>query len=245
MTTSNPHHDPGHNVDPAEQDKFARIASQWWDPEGDFKPLHDLNPARLKYIQDCAGDLKGLRVVDVGCGGGLLSEAMAACGADVVGIDVTDKALGVARLHLHESGHEIDYRLVTAEQLAVEESGSFDLVTCLEMLEHVPDPAAVIQACAELVKPGGHCVFSTLNRNPLSYMAAVVGAEYVLGLLPRGTHDYQRFIKPSELAAWVRHSGLSVSDIRGMHYNPLLGSVRIGGPVAVNYLLHCQRPDDA
>lgn len=225
------------NVDPAEREKFDRQATGWWDPEGDAKPLHDLNPARLRYIAERA-DLQGANVVDVGCGGGILSEALAAKGAKVIGIDVSKRALQVARLHLHESGLEVDYREQTAEVLAAEAPGTADVVTCLELLEHVPDPASVVAACGTLLKPGGQLFLSTLNRTPAAFALAIVGAEHVLRLLPQGTHRYDRFIRPSELDEWLRAAGLELVDVTGIHYNPVTRAVRLGGPVQVNYLAH-------
>jgi 2-polyprenyl-6-hydroxyphenyl methylase / 3-demethylubiquinone-9 3-methyltransferase len=234
---------PGSNVDPLEVEKFDRLASRWWDPHSEFKPLHEINPLRLDYIDRHAG-LAGRRVLDVGCGGGILSESMAARGAKVTGIDLGAAPLEVARLHLLESGLQVDYRQVPVEDLAVEMPGQFDVVTCMEMLEHVPDPASVVQACAELVRPGGHVFLSTLNRNPKSYLFAIVGAEYLLRMLPRGTHDYRKFIRPSELDAWARAAGLELEDLTGMSYNPLSGEYRLGRDVDVNYLATYIRPAD-
>ncbi|MBI1906848.1 MAG: bifunctional 2-polyprenyl-6-hydroxyphenol methylase/3-demethylubiquinol 3-O-methyltransferase UbiG [Rhodocyclales bacterium] len=228
------------NADPAELRKFSDLAHRWWDPASEFKPLHEINPLRLRWI-DHRADLAGKRVLDVGCGGGILSESMAAAGAHVTGIDLSDKALGVARLHLFESGQSVDYRLISAEQLADEQPDSFDVVTCMEMLEHVPDPASTVDACARLVKPGGEVFFSTLNRNIKSYLLAVIGAEYVLKLLPKGTHDYAKFIKPSELARHCRQSGLETTELVGMSYNPLTGAYSLGRDTAVNYLVHTHR----
>jgi 2-polyprenyl-6-hydroxyphenyl methylase/3-demethylubiquinone-9 3-methyltransferase len=225
------------NVDPAELQKFATLAHRWWDPNSEFKPLHDINPLRLQLIDELAG-LQGKRVVDVGCGGGILSESMSARGADVTGIDLGEKALKVAELHRLESGAKVNYRLIEVEVLAQEQPASFDVVTCMEMLEHVPDPAAVVRACATLVKPGGHVFFSTLNRNPKSYLFAVIGAEYVLNMLPKGTHEYAKFIKPSELAEWAREAGLTVNGMRGMSYNPLRKHYSLGSDVSVNYIMH-------
>lgn len=229
------------NVDPAEVAKFDSLASRWWDPEGEFRPLHEINPLRLDWIRQHA-KLKDARVVDIGCGGGILAEAMAAANATVTGIDMADGPLAVARLHQHESNAEIDYRQATAEELAASEAGTYDIVTCLEMLEHVPDPAAVIQACAELVKPGGDIFFSTINRNPKSFVFAIVGAEYVLKLLPAGTHEYEKFIRPSELEEWSRYAGLELQDSIGMHYNPLTRNYTLGDGLDVNYLMYFQRP---
>ncbi|WP_034930432.1 bifunctional 2-polyprenyl-6-hydroxyphenol methylase/3-demethylubiquinol 3-O-methyltransferase UbiG [Candidatus Accumulibacter vicinus] len=225
------------NADQSELEKFSQPAHRWWDPCSDFKPLHDINPLRLDWIDDQC-QLAGKRVLDVGCGGGLLSEGMCERGATVTGIDLSEKALSVARLHLLESGQVVDYRRVAAEELAAQEGSSYDVVTCLEMLEHVPDPSSTIAACAALVKPGGHVFFSTINRNPKAYLLAVIGAEYVLRMLPRGTHDYARFIKPSELLRWARSVGLAVLDLRGMTYNPLTGRYTLGRDCDVNYLLH-------
>ncbi len=224
-----------HNVDPGEIAKFEKLAARWWDPNSEFKPLHDINPLRLDYINERV-KLAGKRVLDVGCGGGLLSEGMAALGAQVTGIDMGKAPLNVARLHKHESELDIDYRQTTAEQLASDEPGGFDVVTCLEMLEHVPDPAAVIKACTTLVRDGGHVFLSTINRNPKAYLFAVIGAEYILNMLPRGTHEYAKFIRPSEMEAWARASGLELTDISGMSYNPLTREYRLGRDVSVNYL---------
>jgi 2-polyprenyl-6-hydroxyphenyl methylase/3-demethylubiquinone-9 3-methyltransferase len=231
------------NIDHAEREKFDSVASGWWDPEGPFRPLHDLNPARLKFIRDRA-ELKDAKVVDVGCGGGILSESMAEQGARVTGIDVAERVLAIARLHLHESGLEVDYLEKTVEDLAANAPGEYDVVTCMEMLEHVPDPPSVIESVAALMKPGGQGFFSTLNRTPLAFALGIVGAEHIARLLPRGTHRYDRFIRPSELSAWLRAAGLVVRDITGLHYNPLTKSVKLGGSVAVNYLVHAEKPAD-
>ncbi|MGA7594667.1 MAG: bifunctional 2-polyprenyl-6-hydroxyphenol methylase/3-demethylubiquinol 3-O-methyltransferase UbiG [Gallionella sp.] len=228
------------NADPIELEKFSQLAHKWWDPNSEFKPLHDINPLRLDYIDRHAG-LAGKTVLDVGCGGGILSESMAGSGADVTGIDLSDKALQVARLHLLESGKQVDYRSIAVEDLAAEQPGHYDVVTCLEMLEHVPDPGSVIAACAKLAKPGGWIFFSTLNRNPKSYLFAVVGAEYILSLLPRGTHDYAKFIKPSELAQFCRNAGLDLVDLIGMGYNPLTRVYALGKDTDVNYMVACRR----
>lgn len=231
------------NIDRSEQEKFDAIASGWWDPEGPFRPLHELNPARLKFVTD-RSELNGARAIDVGCGGGILAESLASKGASVTGIDVAPRVLATARLHLHESGLDIDYREVTVEAMAEEAPGGFDVLTCMEMLEHVPDPASVIEATARLLKPGGQAFYSTLNRTPMAFALGIVGAEHVLRLLPRGTHRYDRFIRPSELSAWLRRAGLEVRDIVGLHYNPLTRSVMLGGNVAVNYLVHASKPGE-
>lgn len=224
-----------HNVDPDEIEKFERLAGRWWDPNSEFKPLHDINPLRLDYI-DRLAPLPDRTVLDVGCGGGLLTEAMAQRGARVTGIDMGKTPLSVARLHQHESGLTIDYRQATAEQLAAEQTGSYDIVTCLEMLEHVPDPAATIAACAQLITDDGYVFLSTINRNPKAWLFAVVGAEYLLNLLPRGTHDYNKFIRPSEMEEWARLAGLRLVDLTGMSYNPLTQTYSLGKDVSVNYL---------
>ncbi|MBL8435536.1 MAG: bifunctional 2-polyprenyl-6-hydroxyphenol methylase/3-demethylubiquinol 3-O-methyltransferase UbiG [Zoogloea sp.] len=228
------------NADPAELQKFSDLAHRWWDPESEFKPLHQINPLRLDWIDDNAR-IAGKKVVDIGCGGGILAESMAARGALVTGIDLSEKALGVARLHLFESGQQVDYRHISAEELAASAPASFDVVTCMEMLEHVPDPASTIRACATLVKPGGSVFFSTLNRNLKAYLMAVVGAEYILNLLPRGTHEYAKFIKPSELARYVREAGLDVEELIGMQYNPLSKVYSLGRDTDVNYLMRTIR----
>jgi 2-polyprenyl-6-hydroxyphenyl methylase/3-demethylubiquinone-9 3-methyltransferase len=228
------------NADPVEIEKFSQLAHKWWDPNSEFRPLHEINPLRLGYI-DSRTPLAGKAVLDVGCGGGILAESMAGLGAQVTGIDLADKSLQVAKLHLLESGKQVEYRKVAVEALAAERPAHYNVVTCMEMLEHVPDPAAVVAACARLVKPGGTVFFSTLNRNPKSYLFAVIGAEYVLNLLPRGTHDYAKFIKPSELAQWCRDAGLDVNDVTGMSYNPLDKSYSLGRDSSVNYLVACSR----
>ena len=230
------------NVDPAELAKFSALAHRWWDPNSEFKPLHEINPLRLGWIERIAGGLAGRRVVDVGCGGGILAESMALRGARVTGADLSAKALSVARLHQLESGVEVDYRLVSAEALAAAEPAAFDVVTCMEMLEHVPDPASIVAACATLARPGGFVMFSTLSRNPKSYVQAVLGAEYVLGLLPRGTHDWSRFLRPSELARHARNARLDVQRMMGMTYNPLTRVYRLTDDTSVNYLMACRRP---
>ena len=228
------------NVDPLEIEKFSQLAHRWWDPGAEFKPLHDINPLRLDYIDGLAG-LRGRRVLDVGCGGGILAEAMTARGARVTGIDLAEPPLKIAQLHLLESGLEVEYRLIAPEALALEAPGRFDVVTCMELLEHVPEPALTVQACSDLVRPGGHVFFSTINRNLKSYLLAVVGAEYVLKLLPRGTHDYASFIKPSELAAMCRRAGLEVTRMTGMTYNPFARTYALGPDADVNYILHATK----
>ncbi|HVS26345.1 MAG TPA: bifunctional 2-polyprenyl-6-hydroxyphenol methylase/3-demethylubiquinol 3-O-methyltransferase UbiG [Burkholderiales bacterium] len=225
------------NVDPTELEKFNELAHRWWDPGAEFKPLHDINPLRLDYIDKIAG-LKGKAVLDVGCGGGILAESMAVRGAKVAGIDLSEKALKVAQLHLMESGNQVDYRMVAVEELARKEPQHYDIVTCMEFLEHVPNPASAVKACCELIKPGGHAFFSTLNRNLKSYLLAIIGAEYILRLLPRGTHDYAKLIKPSELARFCRDAGLNVEHITGMTYNPFTKIYALGPDTDVNYLLH-------
>ena len=230
------------NVDPQELAKFSDLAHRWWDPDSEFRPLHQINPLRLEWI-DSLSQLKGQRALDVGCGGGILAEAMAKRAEQVTGIDLAARPLGVARLHAMESGVEnIEYREVSAEALAGEAPACFDVVTCMEMLEHVPDPSSVVRACATLVRPGGWVFFSTLNRNPKSFLFAIVGAEYVLGLLPKGTHEYARFIRPSELARWARDSGLTLEGSKGMEYNPLTKRYKLSGDTSVNYLFACRRP---
>ena len=224
------------NVDPLELEKFSQLAHRWWDPNSEFKPLHEINPLRLNYIDRLTG-LAGKMVLDVGCGGGILSESMAVRGAQVTGIDLGEKALKVAKLHLLESGTHLDYRKIAVEELAREQPHHYDVVTCMEMLEHVPDPASTVRACAELVKPGGWVFFSTINRNPKSYLFAIIGAEYVLNLLPRGTHDYAKFIKPSELARMGRHAGLNVGEVIGMTYNPVTRVYALGADTDVNYIM--------
>ena len=228
------------NADPSELDKFSQLAHRWWDINSEFKPLHEINPLRLEWIDKHAA-LAGKKVLDVGCGGGILSESMARRTALVTGIDLSDKALSVARLHLLESGVSASYRKISAEELAVEEPASYDIVTCMEMLEHVPNPASTIAACAALVKLGGHVFFSTLNRNPKAYFLAVIGAEYVLKMLPKGTHDYAKFIKPSELSRWAKSVNLEPDDLIGMTYNPLIKQYSLGRNTDVNYLLHTVR----
>ena len=230
------------NVDLAEQQKFDRIAASWWDPDGESRPLHDLNPARLAYITERV-ELKGVEVIDVGCGGGILSESMAGQGAKVTGIDIAAKALAVAKLHLHESGCQVDYQQVTAESWAGMNPSGAQVVTCMEMLEHVPDPASVVAACADMLVDGGHLFMSTLNRNAMSFAVAILGGEHITRIIPKGTHQYDRFIKPSELCKWLRASGMKVEEITGIHYNPIERTARTGGHVNVNYLIHATRID--
>lgn len=228
------------NFDPQEIAKFEELASRWWDPDSEFKPLHEINPLRLEYI-DRRSSLKGKKVVDVGCGGGILAESMAHKGANVLGIDMGKAPLSVAQLHKLETGAELDYQQITAEELADEEAGQYDVVTCMEMLEHVPDPASVIAACSKLVKPDGHVFFSTINRNPKSYLFAIVGAEYIMQMLPKGTHDYSKFIKPSELESWARAADLHLRELTGMSYNLLSKKYSLGHDTDVNYLMHTQK----
>ena len=228
------------NVDQAEIGKFDDLAHRWWDPQGEFKPLHDINPLRLEWIERHAS-LAGKTVVDVGCGGGILAESMARLGARVTGIDLSEKALRVATLHLQKEMLSVKYEKAAVEEFAALHAGAFDVVTCMELLEHVPEPPAMVAACARLVRPGGYVFFSTINRNPKAYLFAVIGAEYVLGLLPRGTHDYQRFIKPSELARWSREAGLRTEELLGMTYNPLTRRYSLGRDCDVNYLVRCLR----
>lgn len=230
------------NVDAAEIARFEALAGRWWDTEGDFKPLHDINPARLEFIDERVG-LRDKRVLDIGCGGGILAEAMAARGARVTAIDMAAAPLAVAQIHLHESGLDVEYLKSTAEGHAESHAGRYDAVTCLEMLEHVPDPSLVVAACSRLVRPGGQVFFSTINRNPKAWAMAIFGAEYVLRLLPKGTHEYAKLIRPSELAAWIRAAGLELRGFTGMHYNPLTRECRLGGNVHVNYLAHSHRPE--
>ena len=230
-----------HNVDSAEVAKFDALAARWWDPDGEFRPLHEINPLRLDWIRKYA-DLDGCKVLDIGCGGGILTEAMAAAGATATGIDMAEKPLAVARLHQIESGLDVNYRQSTAEELASSEAGEYDVVTCLEMLEHVPDPSQVIASASQLVRPEGDVFFSTINRNPKSFMFAIVGAEYVLKLLPAGTHEYQKFIRPSELESWAREAGLQHRSSIGMHYNPLTKEYKLAPGLEVNYLMHFRRP---
>lgn len=239
MTTGTTH--PAGNVDQAEIAKFEALANRWWDRNSEFKPLHDINPLRMGFI-DAQVNLAGQAVLDVGCGGGILAEAMAHRGARVTGIDMGDAPLGVARLHLLESGLDVDYQRASAEDFAADHEQAFAVITCLEMLEHVPDPASVLAACHRMLKPGGHLFVSTINRNPKAYLLAIIGAEYVLNMLPRGTHDYKKFIKPSELAAMTREAGFTLEKLTGMSYNPLTRKYRLGDDVDVNYLMCLTRP---
>jgi 2-polyprenyl-6-hydroxyphenyl methylase/3-demethylubiquinone-9 3-methyltransferase len=228
------------NFDPQEIAKFEALAARWWDPDSEFKPLHEINPLRLEYIER-RSSLKGKTVVDVGCGGGILAESMALKGAHVLGIDMGKAPLSVAQLHKLESGAELDYQQITAEELAEQEPGKYDVVTCMEMLEHVPDPSSVIAACSKLVKPEGHVFFTTLNRNPKSFLFAIVGAEYIMNILPKGTHEYSKFIKPSELENWARSADLHLKELTGMSYNILTKKYSLGTDVAINYLMHTQK----
>ena len=230
-----------HNVDHAEISKFEALASRWWDPQSEFKPLHEINPLRLDYI-DQRSNISGKRVLDVGCGGGILAESMALRGAEVTGIDMGEAPLEVAKLHMLESGANLEYHQITAEALADEMPGQFDVVTCMEMLEHVPNPGSVIAACAALVKPGGQIFFSTINRNPKAYLFAIIGAEYLLRMLPKGTHDFSKFIRPSEMEGWTRTAGLELNELTGMVYNPFSQQYSLGRDLDVNYLAHCTRP---
>ncbi|MEA5446412.1 bifunctional 2-polyprenyl-6-hydroxyphenol methylase/3-demethylubiquinol 3-O-methyltransferase UbiG [Gammaproteobacteria bacterium AB-CW1] len=231
------------NVDPAEIGKFEATASRWWDPEGEFRTLHQINPLRVEYIVRRCGGVQGRRVLDVGCGGGLLSEGLAAEGAEVTGIDLGSTALSVADLHLLESGLKVEYLRRSVEEHAEERPGEYDIVTCLEMIEHVPEPASVVAACARLLRPGGQAVFSTINRTPKAWLMAIVGAEYVLNMLPRGTHEYDKLVRPSELRRWATAAGLQHRDSTGLHYNPLLGDYHMGGNVDVNYFMHFEKPE--
>jgi len=231
---------PTMNADPLELQKFSELAHRWWDPTSEFRPLHEINPLRLEWI-NARAPLAGKNVIDIGCGGGILSESMARKGAKVTGIDLSEKALKVADLHSLESGVQVRYQLVAAEEMAAQEAGQYDVVTCMEMLEHVPDPAAIVQAAATLVKPGGKVFFSTLNRNPKSYLFAVIGAEYLLRLLPKGTHDYAKFITPAELSQYIRNAGLQVDSLKGLGYNPLSKIYSLNDDTDVNYMVACTR----
>ena len=231
------------NVDQDELAKFDALATRWWDADGEFRPLHEINPLRLDWIRQRA-DLKNAKVLDVGCGGGILTESMAGCGATVTGIDMAEGPLAVARLHKIESGVDVDYQQIAAEEFAARHAGEFDVVTCLEMLEHVPSPASIVESVSKLLRPGGHAFFSTINRNPKSFLMAIVGAEYVLKLLPAGTHEYQKFIRPSELDAWARTSNLALQSSIGMHYNPITREYSLGPGLDVNYLMHYCRPEE-
>jgi 2-polyprenyl-6-hydroxyphenyl methylase/3-demethylubiquinone-9 3-methyltransferase len=229
------------NADPHEIQKFSDLAHRWWDPTSEFRPLHDINPLRLEWI-NARALLSGRKVIDIGCGGGILAESMAKKGADVTGIDLSEKALKVADLHSLESGVQVRYQLIAAEAMAAQEAGQYDVVTCMEMLEHVPDPASIVRAAATLVKPGGHVFFSTLNRNPKAYLYAVVGAEYLLRMLPKGTHDYDKFITPAELSQFVRQAGLQLDGMKGLGYNPLTKLYSLNDDTSVNYMMACSRP---
>ena len=231
------------NIDHAEREKFDSVASGWWDPEGPFRPLHELNPARLKFICDRA-TIADRDVLDVGCGGGILAESLARKGGNVTGIDIAPRVLSIARLHLHESGLDVDYQEKMVEDQAQEKPEGFDIVTCMEMLEHVPDPASVVNACAGMLTVGGHLFMSTLNRTPMSFAVAILGGEYITRIIPKGTHQYDRFIKPSELCSWLRSAGMKVEDISGIHYNPIERTARTGGHVNVNYLIHAVKSEE-
>jgi 2-polyprenyl-6-hydroxyphenyl methylase/3-demethylubiquinone-9 3-methyltransferase len=228
------------NVDPEEIAKFEALASRWWDPESEFKPLHDINPLRLGFIEEHCGGLQGKTAVDVGCGGGILSESMARQGATVTGIDMGEAPLTVAQLHAMDAGFDVDYQKISAEAFAEQHTGKFDVVTCMEMLEHVPDPSSIIKACQKMLKPDGKVFFSTLNRNPKSYLFAIVGAEHILKLLPKGTHDYKKFITPAELSRFIRQANLQMDDLKGMSYNPIFKSYKLSQDVSVNYLIAAQ-----
>ncbi|WP_428718597.1 bifunctional 2-polyprenyl-6-hydroxyphenol methylase/3-demethylubiquinol 3-O-methyltransferase UbiG [Undibacterium curvum] len=229
------------NADPAEIQKFSELAHRWWDPSSEFRPLHEINPLRLEWINQRI-PLAGKNVIDVGCGGGILAESMAKKGATVTGIDLSEKALKVADLHSLESGVQVRYKMIAAEEMAETEAGQFDVVTCMEMLEHVPDPASIIRACTKLVKPGGHVFFSTLNRNPKSYLFAIIGAEYLLQMLPKGTHDYAKFITPAELSQDIRNAGLELKMMKGLGYNPFTKMYSLNNDTSVNYMVACVRP---
>lgn len=239
-----PTNDAEKNVDPNEIKKFEDLAHRWWDRESEFKPLHDINPLRLNYIDQHAGGLKDKKVIDVGCGGGILAESMALRGADTLGIDMGKTPLSVAELHALEAGVDnVVYKKITVEEVANEQAATYDVVTCMEMLEHVPDPASIIKACSELIKPGGSVFFSTLNRNPKSFLFAIIGAEYILNMLPKGTHEYAKFIRPSELESWASEANLNLQDITGMTYNPIFQSYKLGNDVGVNYMMCYTKPE--
>lgn len=233
------------NVDPHEIEKFAALADRWWSREGEFRPLHDINPLRVRFIAECCGQLSGLRILDVGCGGGLLSEAMAHQGAHVTGIDLGEATIGAAQAHAQGQSLDVNYRVISVEALAEEAPAQFDLVTCMEMLEHVPDPESIVAACSQLVKPEGHLVFSTLNRHPKAWLLGIVAAERILKLLPAGTHDYHRFIRPAELAEWARHNQLNVQGFKGLSYHPLTRQYRLSDDLSINYMMHCCPSIDA
>ncbi|MCK5697395.1 MAG: bifunctional 2-polyprenyl-6-hydroxyphenol methylase/3-demethylubiquinol 3-O-methyltransferase UbiG [Gammaproteobacteria bacterium] len=228
------------NVDPTEVAKFEAMSTRWWDKDGEFKPLHDLNPVRLHYIKTRSHELSGKKILDVGCGGGILAESLAHEGAEVTGIDMGEANLTIAKMHLHESGETVSYQKITVEELATQHPASYDVVTCMEMLEHVPDPSSIINACRQLVKPNGHLFFSTVNRNAKSYAMAIIGAEYIMKLLPKGTHDFKKFIRPAELDQWIREAQLSTQHISGMSYNPFSGQCTLSDDIDINYLLHAR-----
>ena len=231
------------NIDENELAKFEALAYQWWDKESEFKPLHDINPIRLRFINERAA-LDGKRVLDIGCGGGILSESMAQSGADVLGIDLSKASLKVAKIHAKEQKLKIDYQAISAEALATQQPALFDIITCMEMLEHVPSPAAIVEACAQLLKPQGHVFFSTINRNPKSFLFAIIGAEYILSLLPKGTHEFEKLIRPSELDRWIRQTSMQTNEIMGIQYNPLTKTYRLSGDISINYLIHAQKTNN-
>ena len=240
MAQSQQHDDQFSNVDPVEVAKFEAMSTRWWDKDGEFKPLHDLNPARLHYIKTHSNGLAAKKILDVGCGGGILAESMAHGGAEVTGIDMGDANLTIARMHLYESAEKVSYEKITVEQLAAREPACYDIVTCMEMLEHVPDPGSIINACRQLVKPDGHIFFSTVNRNAKSYALAIIGAEYIMKLLPKGTHDFKKFIRPAELDQWIRAAQLKTQHISGMSYNPFTGHCSLSNDMDINYLVHAR-----